>query len=297
MSPVHLSKMLLSILEFGLPEGPQPRADQGSLEDDHRGRGKGHRPCHSRGCSRRPEDTPASPAAIGADDRSGQPLEPLLPDHPFQPGPTPPTIALSSASGTATSSPNAGSNATPSATPSSAPGQSTPPAESNSASTQPPSAATESNSGLTQPNSAATQSNSEPTQSISPTEPNSASTQQSPTATMMSMQPSLPAPEPTSSSNPGFPPQSQLARNNLNVGAVAGGVIGGLLFVALIILTVWFFRRRRRLRVAPSAEFMGGTRPSFLPLDSEESLPRDLRDRFGELQPNRMNLDMPKETV
>jgi len=108
---------------------------------------------------------------------------------------------------------------------------------------------------------------------------------------MMSMQSTA---QPTSSSIPGLP-QSQLSSNNLNIGAIVGGVIGGVLFVALVVLAFWFFRRRRRLRVAPSAEFMGGTaRPSFLPLNSEESVARDLRDRFGGPEPKRM---MPKETV
>ncbi|TFK25087.1 hypothetical protein FA15DRAFT_379908 [Coprinopsis marcescibilis] len=45
--------------------------------------------------------------------------------------------------------------------------------------------------------------------------------------------------------------------NRLNVAAIAGGVLGGLVFLSLLVLAFLFLRRRRlKRRIAPSAEFM-----------------------------------------
>ncbi|KAJ3815776.1 hypothetical protein EV368DRAFT_84080 [Lentinula lateritia] len=71
-------------------------------------------------------------------------------------------------------------------------------------------------------------------------------------ATSVTMLPSASA-VPSSASN-----SSALSQSKVNAGAIAGGVIGGLVFIALVILGVIYVRRRRRLHTAPSAEFMSG---------------------------------------
>lgn len=51
-----------------------------------------------------------------------------------------------------------------------------------------------------------------------------------------------------------------------NAGAIAGGVVGGLLGLLILLgLLLWFRRRQRRLKVAPSSEFLtGGSSPAAL---------------------------------
>ncbi|KAJ3873360.1 hypothetical protein F5051DRAFT_419458 [Lentinula edodes] len=71
-------------------------------------------------------------------------------------------------------------------------------------------------------------------------------------ATSVTMLPSASA-VPSSASN-----SSALSQSKVNARAIAGGVIGGLVFIALVILGVIYVRRRRRLHTAPSAEFMSG---------------------------------------
>ncbi|GJJ12014.1 hypothetical protein Clacol_006252 [Clathrus columnatus] len=77
-----------------------------------------------------------------------------------------------------------------------------------------------------------------------------------------SAEPSHPLPEPTSSSSSMSQPSptalsSSLKGTSSNAGAIAGGVIGAVLFISLIIIIILYYRRwRNEHRVAPSAEFM-----------------------------------------
>ncbi|TBU65980.1 hypothetical protein BD310DRAFT_837388 [Dichomitus squalens] len=80
----------------------------------------------------------------------------------------------------------------------------------------------------------------------------------------------------TASTPPKHPSASQ---SSPNAGAIAGGVIGGLLLIALLGALVFFIRRRRRMaRIPPSAEFMymtrggaGGPEPAFVSFDPDGS--------------------------
>ncbi|OSX65167.1 hypothetical protein POSPLADRAFT_1038961 [Postia placenta MAD-698-R-SB12] len=78
----------------------------------------------------------------------------------------------------------------------------------------------------------------------------------------------------SNSSKTQSPTAGSLARKT-NVGAIAGGVIGGLcLFALLAVLLVFWLRRRRRTRVAPSAEFMSAAAAASHSADAKEaSLP------------------------
>jgi hypothetical protein len=46
------------------------------------------------------------------------------------------------------------------------------------------------------------------------------------------------------------------AQSQSPAGAIAGGVIGGVILLALVACVILWFRRRRRSRTAPSAEFL-----------------------------------------
>jgi hypothetical protein len=48
-----------------------------------------------------------------------------------------------------------------------------------------------------------------------------------------------------------------------DVGAIAGGVIGTISFVLLLLFGLWLIRRRRQSRTAPSAEFLAASRYPF----------------------------------
>ncbi|TBU32358.1 hypothetical protein BD311DRAFT_775429 [Dichomitus squalens] len=53
------------------------------------------------------------------------------------------------------------------------------------------------------------------------------------------------------------PKPVSVSKSSNNTGAIAGGVIGGLLFIAFLVALAFFIRRRRRrARIPPSAEFM-----------------------------------------
>ncbi|KZP19549.1 hypothetical protein FIBSPDRAFT_932842 [Athelia psychrophila] len=65
---------------------------------------------------------------------------------------------------------------------------------------------------------------------------------------------STPTNSPSTTSNP-----SSVTRKSSNTGAIAGGVIGGVVFVtALAGLTVYLLRRRKRSHAAPSDVYYGG---------------------------------------
>ncbi|KAJ3785977.1 hypothetical protein GGU10DRAFT_353025 [Lentinula aff. detonsa] len=59
---------------------------------------------------------------------------------------------------------------------------------------------------------------------------------------------------------------SALSQTRVNAGAITGGVIGGLVLFAMIVLgIIYYMQRRRRLHTAPSAEFMSGRTPMVAP--------------------------------
>ncbi|KZT11429.1 uncharacterized protein LAESUDRAFT_720659 [Laetiporus sulphureus 93-53] len=67
---------------------------------------------------------------------------------------------------------------------------------------------------------------------------------------------------------------SSIARSRTNTSAIAGGVIGGLLAVLLLLgLIFLWFRRRRRNRVAPSSEFLAARATPGLPDTPHAQIP------------------------
>lgn len=239
----------------------------------HHGHKKGYPSC-SPGY---PEDCQAGRNATASfensptPDGSGQTLGSLQPDTPFQTASAGATV-VSSGSDTALLTQSTGGIALSTSAASSVPSQQT------SASSQRTSAPSQSTPSPSQPTSIPAGSTSAPIQSISTSKSSS------------------PA-NPSSSSLPGLP-QSQLSATHTPIGAIVGGLIGGLLFIGVVILAVWFVRKRRR-HVAPSAEFMGGAaRPSFLRVESDDRLnssPTYFESRFGGAMPGRMDMAMMKE--
>jgi len=59
---------------------------------------------------------------------------------------------------------------------------------------------------------------------------------------------------PQATGNSGSPDKSE-SHKSTNVGAIAGGVVGGVIFLALVGLGAFYFLRWRKDRVPPSAQF------------------------------------------
>ncbi|KAM5539014.1 hypothetical protein V8D89_007237 [Ganoderma adspersum] len=85
-------------------------------------------------------------------------------------------------------------------------------------------------------------------------------------------------------SNTGSPTTATSApvfKSSNPIGAVVGGVVGGLVLTALVAtITFYVIRRRRKLSVPPSAEFLhmaydGSGKPTFVTRDGDETANRD----------------------
>ncbi|PPQ78551.1 hypothetical protein CVT25_011823 [Psilocybe cyanescens] len=48
-----------------------------------------------------------------------------------------------------------------------------------------------------------------------------------------------------------------------NVGAIVGGIVGAITFILLVLFAIWFIRRRKKNRTAPSSEFISSYRTPF----------------------------------
>jgi len=71
------------------------------------------------------------------------------------------------------------------------------------------------------------------------------------------------APSNTARAGSGIGSTNAAASQGPDVGAIAGGVIGTISFVLLLLFVVWLIRRRQKNRTAPSAEFLSDSRYPF----------------------------------
>jgi len=71
------------------------------------------------------------------------------------------------------------------------------------------------------------------------------------------------APSNTASAGSGIGSTNAATSQGPDVGAIAGGVIGTISFVLLLLFLVWLIRRRQKNRTAPSAEFLSDSRYPF----------------------------------
>ncbi|KAJ7120494.1 hypothetical protein C8R43DRAFT_1034878 [Mycena crocata] len=80
---------------------------------------------------------------------------------------------------------------------------------------------------------------------------------------------------PTSTSSSAASPLTAAAKGSSQVGPIAGGIIGGLIFLALVGTGIWYvMRRRRRNHIAPSAAYKAALRsgtpmPPYQPVHHE----------------------------
>ncbi|KAF9452882.1 hypothetical protein P691DRAFT_783025 [Macrolepiota fuliginosa MF-IS2] len=247
--------------------GKEPKEDGNPGHDGSPGGGRGppdNTPTAGNGSSGGNTNPAPNPNGIP---NNPPPQTPPPQAPPQVPGPTPATTAAStppSASSPSEGSPGSdggGRNSGPNSTFESSNGPDDNPSKSGSGASTP---------STTEVTSGSDRTGSSPTRSTSLTSPHSPSStpQATPTA-------SPPGGSGTSDSNPSislssalFTPtdttssQSALASHS-NRGAIAGGVVGALIFILVCAFALWFIhKRRRRKRVAPSTEFLNNP-PSY----------------------------------
>ncbi|KAJ7444919.1 hypothetical protein FB451DRAFT_1293863 [Mycena latifolia] len=115
--------------------------------------------------------------------------------------------------------------------------------------------------------------------------------------------PSLPVnPSTTSTPAPSAAPLTAASKSSSHAGPIAGGIIGGALFLALVGVAIWYtVVRRRRNHIAPSAAYKAavraGTPMPYQPVHHDESPKNSAFKQTDDLRPERSGSWLPSAAV